>query len=287
MFDICAKLISATALTLTLGLSPAATANQWPRTAGWDIFEGEDYCGLGLEYEGKGDTQLLVSKYLDGRVILMVTNYGWSAKKGQAYELEFHLDDAVFSGGKAIGTGESYERRGFVTGFGADFFPTFVKASGLKIFLGETLVDNLSLKGSAAASAVLERCLAKLRSQRAAIEREKQRFAHIPDDPFAGAAVPRQPPTPRGSPAAWITSDDYPSAARLQRRTGAVVVELTIAADGRVSGCDVTVSSGSDDLDNATCNLVSRRARFNPATNAKGEAVEAKLSQKFTWSLPQ
>jgi len=271
---------AAGALAAGCATSPAL-ARDWPTTAGWEVFEGDDYCGMALEYDGKGDTVLSVAKRLDGDALVIVTNYAWSAKKGEAYDLKFYVGDQVFSGGKSIGTGESYERKGFVTLFGADFFPAFASGTSFKVYKGDTLVDSLSLVGSASASTMVGRCLAHVRGLRAAEERERNRFAHIPDDPFAETKTAPVAAVAQGRPENWVSVDDYPPSSLRAGEEGTTRVKYTVSATGRVENCVVTSSSGSSALDRATCSSLTRRGRYTP------NAQSSERTTAYTWVLPK
>jgi len=79
---------------------------------------------------------------------------------------------------------------------------------------------------------------------------------------------------PRGNPGSWATDADYPQRALREERAGTTGFRVTVGADGRVVDCTVTSSSGSPDLDDATCKNVTRRARFKPAME-NGVAVQS------------
>ncbi len=66
---------------------------------------------------------------------------------------------------------------------------------------------------------------------------------------------------------------DYPDAAGDVGAEGTVVIRLDVSVDGRASGCRVTSSSGNRDLDATTCRLAEQRFRYEPARNARGDAV--------------
>lgn len=83
----------------------------------------------------------------------------------------------------------------------------------------------------------------------------------------------------------WVNMNDYPSAARANEEQGTVEFELAISASGAVENCVIIQSSGSTSLDLATCNLVKRRARFNPATDSLGRPISAKSKHRLTWRL--
>jgi protein TonB len=89
-----------------------------------------------------------------------------------------------------------------------------------------------------------------------------------------------------GNRAAWITADDYPSAAVRAEEEGVVSISVRIGADGRVSDCMVTGSSGHAALDAATCRLYQRRARFTPAVDDAGTAIASTYVDRIRWELP-
>lgn len=91
---------------------------------------------------------------------------------------------------------------------------------------------------------------------------------------------------PRTDPGGWVTTDDYRSNWIRQEMTGKARFRLEIAADGRVTNCAITGSSGHPQLDTATCALVSKRARFQPARGSEGEPVAGTYSNAIDWQLP-
>lgn len=79
---------------------------------------------------------------------------------------------------------------------------------------------------------------------------------------------------------------EYPSSAMRQGIQGSVRYRLLVSGAGEVSSCEVLESSGSEILDRATCRHMERYARFSPATNEFGEAVQAVFEGTMTWALP-
>lgn len=93
-------------------------------------------------------------------------------------------------------------------------------------------------------------------------------------------------PQPLASPASWINgAADYPPAAQQLRLEGEAGIELTVSANGRVTGCRAISSSGHDILDRTTCRLASERAKFRPAKDASGVAVAGIFSARLAWKL--
>lgn len=92
---------------------------------------------------------------------------------------------------------------------------------------------------------------------------------------------------PRNNPAQWVTTDDYRSNWIRQEMTGRARFRLEIAADGRVTGCTVTASSGHTALDHATCSLIAKRARFQPGRGTEGQPVASSYTGTIDWQLPE
>ena len=97
------------------------------------------------------------------------------------------------------------------------------------------------------------------------------------------ALAPPTPATPRGRGNS-ISEDDYPDASRRAEEQGVTRVSYTIDPTGKVVACSVTQSSGSPRLDDATCKIIMRRFRFNPATR-DGQPVSDTKTQPVRWQL--
>lgn len=117
-----------------------------------------------------------------------------------------------------------------------------------------------------------------------------------PPAPVALPPAPAAPPAPRftpkgaiakGNPGNWATSNDYPSRALREEREGTTGFRVTVGADGKVADCQITRSSGSPDLDEATCSNVRRRARFTPATDGEGNPTTGSYSNSIRWVIPK
>jgi protein TonB len=92
---------------------------------------------------------------------------------------------------------------------------------------------------------------------------------------------------PLGAPGKWVSEADYPAGALRRGQQGAAAFDLIIRPDGRVSDCRITRSSGSAELDAATCAKVSERASFTPADDAKGDPVAGSFSGVIRWRIPE
>jgi TonB family protein len=111
--------------------------------------------------------------------------------------------------------------------------------------------------------------------------------------PLHVSAQPPSPPPPhvvapprhRADPQSLIGVEDYPASAVRNGEQGRVAYTLEVGADGRVSACTVTRSSGSSALDSTTCRLMRWRARFTPAMDNNGQPVPSQVGEAVAWTL--
>lgn len=96
--------------------------------------------------------------------------------------------------------------------------------------------------------------------------------------PGTGIAVPARQIAGR------IANRDYPASARRAGVEGRVLVRFAVHPSGRAGSCIVLRSSGNADLDTATCRLIERRFRFEPARDAAGRPVpDTKMWEQIWW----
>lgn len=91
---------------------------------------------------------------------------------------------------------------------------------------------------------------------------------------------------PLVDPVEWVSSEDYPSVALVDRLEGRTSVSLDIGPDGAIIRCNVTESSGAAVLDEATCAAIISRARFTPARDRNGRPVADNYARRIVWKLP-
>jgi TonB family protein len=274
-------------------ISSTGHARSFGEHGGYDVAARESaslkdrgFCIMREEFEGPGDTRLdLIRKVDDPEFIYVaLSNYNWSAKKNAEYpDFEYRFNDSFYE--RTVFGLEDGIHKGFLAAFPySDFMPTFAKSKSLHVYRKETVVDKLTLAGSAAAKAAFERCWTYLVADDQAKQREWNRWNHIPRDPFST-------PTDRTNErnrlvASVITADDYPSTALAAGEQGVVGFRATINTSGRVTACDITSSSGSAVLDATTCRLVRIRARFDPVKDQDGTPITDTYDGRVKWSLP-
>jgi periplasmic protein TonB len=116
-----------------------------------------------------------------------------------------------------------------------------------------------------------------------------------PPAPTAAPPVARPaPPAPNTlarrarpiNPASWIAETDYPVGAAATNQSGTVGFEVQVSDTGLVTGCSIFQSSGWPLLDEWTCRLVSERARFTAAQDARGRPTTGSFRSRIQWRLP-
>lgn len=91
---------------------------------------------------------------------------------------------------------------------------------------------------------------------------------------------------PRGNLVSFFTTSDYPIDAMRMRKQGTASVRFWVAADGRVTDCRIVASSGSPLLDARSCQIITRRARLEPARTKIGTPVASITFARIRWLLP-
>lgn len=94
-------------------------------------------------------------------------------------------------------------------------------------------------------------------------------------------------PRPRGSSANWVTQIDYPTREINLGHEGLTRVRLTVSPNGKVSGCEVTATSGWPGLDSTACNKLTARGKFDPAKDSSGQVATGVFSTSVRWQLPE
>jgi protein TonB len=120
-------------------------------------------------------------------------------------------------------------------------------------------------------------------------------IASAPPPPVTTVAKPPPAPPP-APPRPTITNDPlrpvmrthtqppYPPISVRLGEQGTSLVQVTINTEGHVTECAVNKSSGSERLDNAACDWIKARWRWQPPT-LNGTPHEAKTLVSVTWNL--
>lgn len=80
-----------------------------------------------------------------------------------------------------------------------------------------------------------------------------------------------------------ILPSDYPRDLSDRGVGGRVGILFTVAANGRVTRCSVTRSSGVPELDALTCRLIQQRFVYRPSTDARGRPIADEVDGEHDW----
>ena len=103
----------------------------------------------------------------------------------------------------------------------------------------------------------------------------------------APAPLVARPAQAMRNPPSLFVAADYPAEALAQRAQGSTRYRLQVSEGGRAERCDIERSSGSAALDQATCQVMTSRARFLPALDAAGRPVASNFTGTIRWILPE
>jgi len=181
--------------------------------------------------------------------------------------------------------------------FGADDYPADALLSGTQGIVGFLMDVDATGRVSAcritksSGSPVLDGATCRIARDRVLFDPARDRRGRpVPDHVATRVRWVLPDPDPpiraRANLASYISDADYPAAAIRAGEQGIVGFQLQVAPDGAVSTCRVTASSNSGSLDEATCRIMTTRARFTPARDAAGNAVADRISSRIRWVLP-
>jgi TonB family protein len=253
--------------------SPQAVPRLAPSTK-WSVDYADAKCTLSRTFGTGADRLIFSVATMPGRQFVDVVVLEPDASGSGSRRIKLTLPSVSATpielsgaGGGALPKGGRVTR-GFMPRDRAD---ALRRASSVELAIDRRRVE-LPLTGVAAAFKALDSCEADL-------------MKHWGLDPQILTRVVT-PATPLGSPAQWVTDDDYPSGPLWRREQGVVTFRLDIDTAGRTSNCAVVISSRFKELDDTVCANMLRRTRFNPARDANGRPVASIFISRFTWRIP-
>lgn len=255
------------AALLIAAAAPASAQASFGWNGDWEISQKGEFCTM--RHQAGGVT---VTRSVQGRTSLGVTSPNWSFVNGQEFSVDLREGDNSLVIGWATG--------GSMAGYPSGFSMTLDDKDQLAaLFAARTVTvhfyygDHEDLTFAMPASAMgmenLDRCVAGIKAQEGG----------------SGAAAVT-PPRLRGTQENLMTIDDYPPAAIRSQTSGTVTVRLRVTAIGYPGACAVIAPSGSALLDKTTCSIYQRRARFEPALDAKGRATTGSYDFIKQWIAP-
>jgi hypothetical protein len=102
---------------------------------------------------------------------------------------------------------------------------------------------------------------------------------------IALAAQISMPVIPGGGIWTLFSGDDFPSSIMRQQDTAIVGVRLTIDPVGKLQACSAEFTSVLANLDAYTCDIIRRRAQFQPARGPDGQSAYGIIRTPITWTV--
>lgn len=265
------------ALPLLAGASPATSPSPVLEPASpWRVQYNADYCSLSRDF-GRGDQAVVMQFKRESGPDQYEIAVAGSAVPTLSAPLNIRL--------RLVGQNLEHRLSGFsmlipmrsegiarADENDASFLDAITEEQQLELRLGTRHPMILHLTGARAALAAFDKCydtlLASWGVDRAEIKKAKV------------------PPKPTGNPAHWATTEDYPAEALRQRKFGPVEFMLMTDALGMPKFCKVIRGSETTSLNEKTCFLMMKRARFKPARDDKGNAVSGYFISRVNWIIP-
>lgn len=91
--------------------------------------------------------------------------------------------------------------------------------------------------------------------------------------------------TPLSNPANWLSPADYPASMINRGKQALVNFRLSVSAQGLPTACEIQSSYNDKLFDEATCKALTRRARFSPALDGKGQPVPSFYLNTVRWIM--
>lgn len=104
-------------------------------------------------------------------------------------------------------------------------------------------------------------------------------------DPAQQATLSRWP-TPKTLPGSWLRSRDYPTDPLANGQSSVIQFRLGVDESGRVVGCHIQQQTKGEDFAKRTCELLTRRATFDPALDAAGKPIRSFYVSRVFWLAP-
>jgi hypothetical protein len=117
----------------------------------------------------------------------------------------------------------------------------------------------------------------------AACRDDLRKYWHIGPENQGAVKVPAKVAQPLVN---YFNSDDYPMQAMVAGEGGTSSIVLLIDEKGAIQDCMVDSTSGIATLDAMTCIVLTKRAKFEPATGQDGKPVKDAYMQRVRWEMP-
>ncbi len=227
---------------------------------GWDVYQDDEYCSASRL---KGDRFVFISEDAQGTLGIRAHKGDWKLQVGRPYLI------TLTAGGEtltmyAVGLDTVQKTSGFGGPIKPETLAAAAAAGTVEARADGVELGEIDLAGAQQAVATMRECAGRLHPKS--------------DDEM-----------PVGNPVmqsmSFMQSFRVPPAARREMTSPRVAFRLQVGADGKPTDCAIMQSSGSKLLDDRICEIMLKRARFEPAVNRAGKPVAASYTNSV--AIPQ
>lgn len=90
---------------------------------------------------------------------------------------------------------------------------------------------------------------------------------------------------PAANPGTWVSNNDYPTDLVARGVQGLIQFRLSIDETGKVSQCVIQQSTRPAEFDKKVCQIMMKRARFDPALDAGGKPIKSYWRSAFRFQI--
>lgn len=93
--------------------------------------------------------------------------------------------------------------------------------------------------------------------------------------------------TPTRNPGRWMSPSDYPTGLLRKGMQGLVQVRISVGTDGKPTQCHIQKSTRPQGFDDAVCDALMRKARFDPALDKDGKPLASYWRTSVRFDIPR
>ncbi|MGN6495720.1 MAG: energy transducer TonB [Tsuneonella sp.] len=95
-----------------------------------------------------------------------------------------------------------------------------------------------------------------------------------------------RPAGPKGNPAEWFSSNDYPTEMLREGMEGLVQFRVMVDQNGKPTGCHIQKSTRPQGFDDAVCKALMEKGEFEPALDRAGQPVASYYHSAVRFDIP-
>jgi len=256
---------------MTAAAAPAAPPTLMTPTGPWNVEFADSMCLLSRPYEKDRTTNLIIKPAMVGTNLeIIVTKATTAIGNVRGGKVDLKISDGAPVADARFTAYSTAKARLVRIGAGDTIALENLRGT-LSIDAGKESRHLFALTGIERALPILSQCIRQLRA-----------IYKVSEAEMAAIVTPAV-----GDTVSLFSPNDYPKESLANDQFGTVGALLWVDITGRVSSCEIIESSAARPLQEATCNIVKRRARFTAGKDAAGKPVRAPFFFRIRWALSE